>query len=312
MTRIALLATGGTIACTKDSAGALVPTLTAADLLDSLSEPVNCEVIPYDFRQLDSSALTMADYDDLRAEVCRILEDESIDGIVITHGTDSMEETAMVLDCVYSDPRPIILTGAQFGADHPQSDGPANLLGALTVANAPSARDMGVLIVFGDDVVMAYGARKAHTVELSPFEGIADPDAARVSTLPIAPLKDVRVDIISCYPGADSTALDAAIAAGASGIVMEAMGSGNMGPAQAEGVVRTLHKGIPVVLCTRVFRGPVSFTYGGAGGGNTLAQYGLLPGGELPASQARVLLASCIAAAVDPAQVFTGSSLPDH
>mgnify|MGYP000991825255 FL=1 len=113
MTRIALLTTGGTIACTTDESGALRPTVSGTELLDAVRDhlAVPADVTVTELTRLDSSAITLAELDGLIAAVHSALEDPSVDAVVVTHGTDSMEDTAFALDCFHSDDRPVILTG---------------------------------------------------------------------------------------------------------------------------------------------------------------------------------------------------------
>ena len=145
---VLLIATGGTIACTANADGALVPSLSAEDLVHSsgTSEPVRV----YDALRLDSSAITFADIDKLRSLTAQALQDPQISGIVISHGTDSMAETAFALDIVHDDPRPIVLTGAQHAADHEHPDGPGNLAGAIAAAADPLRRNNGCLLYTSD------------------------------------------------------------------------------------------------------------------------------------------------------------------
>ena len=128
MTRIALIATGGTIACTTTADGSLVPTVSGA----TLAADIDAEVV--EFRQLDSSSITLADLDELIAVVNSQTSREDIDGVIITHGTDSMEETALALEIFCSGAKPIVLTGAQRSHDHPAADGPSNLRDARNLA----------------------------------------------------------------------------------------------------------------------------------------------------------------------------------
>jgi L-asparaginase len=163
-------------------------------------------------------------------------------GVVITHGTDTAEETAMFLD----DSRPIVLTGAQRPADAPDGDGPRNLADAIAVAAHPAARGLGTLLVFDGVVLPARGAAKSQTLASAAFSAATGPlgwvrgGALHVEAGPrrrpgpalrSVDLNRVRVDISVCYPGADGTALRAFAAAGAHGIVLQATGAGNANPA---------------------------------------------------------------------------------
>ena len=306
MKKIVVLATGGTIACTTSPEGVLLPTVSGRDLIAPVAARFG-EDFSFDVRELnrlDSAAMTFADVDEIVGEIHRVFEDPSVTGIVVTHGTDSMEETAVAVDCFHNDLRPVIFTGAQKSFDHPEADGPGNLFEACVIAADDSARGIGTLVVFGHAVIPARGCVKWHTSDELAFATNGPEEPTRPD--PIAPvaLDGTRVDIVSAFAGADRTLIDAAVAAGAQGIVVEAMGAGNVGRQLALGIVDALDAGIPVVVTTRVPRGDVFGSYGGAGGGATLAAKGALGSTYFRAAQARVLLAVAIASGVHPATLF--------
>lgn len=281
---VTLLATGGTIACGAGPDGALVPTRTAAELCADAGLTPD-QVTATDALLLDSSEMTLTDLDALLATVHATVHAGGTP-VVITHGTDSMEETAMALDRLVGGP--VVLTGAQRPADDAHPDGPANLRDAVSAAVTATSP----VVVMGGAVIPAYGARKVHTVENRAFAG-PDTPVTRPATLcgpgcP-PPLTGLRVDILAAYQGTDSALVDAALAAGADGLVIAAFGSGNAG-GLAPGVRRALAAGIPVVLCTRVAAGRVDARYGGVGGGATLAGLGASSGGALSPAQARMEL----------------------
>ena len=179
----------------------------------------------------------------LARAVAAQLRDPDVAGVVVTHGTDTTEETAFFLDLFHDDARPVVLTGAQRAADAPDSDGPRNLADAVTVAASPAARGLGVLIGFGGQLFPARLTRKSHTLAADTFTnphggplGWVHGGDVRVGTTPRrTPALDlaafdpagVRVDVVACYPDADATALHAFADAGARGLVLEATGAGN-------------------------------------------------------------------------------------
>lgn len=301
MTRIALLTTGGTIACTTDESGALRPTVSGTELLDAVRDhlAVPADVTVRELTRLDSSAISLAELDGLIAAVHSALEDPSIDAVVVTHGTDSMEDTAFALDCFHSDDRPVILTGAQRAFDHRESDGPGNLIDALRLAADPLARRQGVLIAFGGWTIPARGAVKRHTTDLDAFISTVPREVRRPASVPVAPLSGVSVPVLASWPGADRSLVDAALHAGARGLVIEALGSGNIGPEMGAGVAEALESGVPVVITTRVPSGPVGLAYGGGGGGATLGPLGAVSAGHLRAGQARMALVVALATGND-------------
>ena len=298
---IALIATGGTIACTTQEDGSLVPTVSGQQLADSLDADI--EVI--EFRQLDSSSITLEDLDELLATVHELLHRAEVEGILITHGTDSMEETAMALSIFDPGTKPVVLTGAQRSFDHPNGDGPRNLQDAVALIKQAQP---GVFIQFGGMSIPARGARKNHTFHLNGFESMPVGEGS-IFPLPLAALAQHPVAILAAYPGAEAVLGDAASSHFA-GLVIEGLGSGNIGAGMGEGVARALDAGISVVVSTRVPYGKSSLAYGGTGGGATLADKGAVNAGEFRPGQARILLAAALATGTPVVKVFETTAAP--
>jgi L-asparaginase len=262
--------------------------------------------------------MTLDRVHELARAVATELRDERIDGVVVTHGTDTTEESAFFLDLFHADPRPVIVTGAQLAADAADSDGPRNLTDAVTTAAAPAARGLGVLIGFGGQLFPARGTVKAHTLAAAAFATpsggpvgwVHDGDLGIVTQPrrgPALPLDEfdpvgVRVDLVACYPDADATALRACADAGARGIVLEATGAGNANPVICAVVAELTAAGVVVVTSTRVPAGPVVAIYGD-GGGIDLVRAGAVPSGLLRPPQARMLLAALLGLDADPRTV---------
>ncbi|MBC3185067.1 asparaginase [Corynebacterium sp. zg-331] len=304
--RVVVLTTGGTIASTADASGALVPTRTGEQLLDSVrgrfGPDLDLRVRPV--AQLDSSAMTFRDTDTIISAIREAMSDPKVTGVVVTHGTDSMEETALAADIFRPDDRPIVVTGAMRPADDPAPDGPENLAQAIALA-ADESTPAGAFIAFGGASFPARGTYKAHTTEADGFANNApSPRGARPAPLPWSPLENTPVEIVAAYPGAPRALIDDALARGARGLVIEGMGAGNVGGDLATAIDDALDRGVPVVMSTRVPTGNVEAAYGGAGGGATLRERGVISSGSLRAAQSRVLLAAALATGTDPAALF--------
>lgn len=306
--QVVVLATGGTIAATHDAQGAVVPTVTGEELVDAVRGDIadHVEVEVRQIADLDSSAMTLSDTDEVLSAIENALGDAEVAGVVVTHGTDSMEESAMAADIFHTDPRPVVFTGAMKTFDDPDPDGPRNLADAINAAADPENREEGAFISFGGGLIPARGAYKQDTESPHGFATNAPEGAARPAPRERASLADANVWTIAAFPGAPRELVDSAVEAGARGIVVEAMGAGNVGTAVAEAIRDALHRGVTVAMSTRVPQGPVVGVYGGAGGAATLFEHGVVGTGYLRPAQARIALAAALATNADPADVFAG------
>jgi L-asparaginase len=304
---VVLLATGGTISSRASKAGgAAVASDSGVQVFASMAVPSTHPVRVVDVFRKGSYLLTVDDMIAICARIRQALADPQVLGVVVTHGTDTMEETAYLVDLTHDDPRPVVFTGAQQAADADSPDGPGNLSRAIAVAGSPEARGTGVLLAFAGTIFPAAGVRKNHTTRLDAF---TNPDfgtvgsvaasgevsmlAARPGIAPL-PLPGVgsgspRVDLIAAYPGADSTLLRAALQAGAAGIVLQGTGIGNANRVLCREVADATAAGVVVVTSTRVEAGAVVPRYGD-GGGEDLRGAGAIPSGLLRPSQSLVLL----------------------
>jgi L-asparaginase len=325
--KVALFTLGGTIASTgaPPSAGAasgpgtgttegVAPRLTGADLLTSVPglDQAGAELSVQDFCQVPSSALTAEDILDLAAAIRARTGPgpDPADGVVVSQGTDTIEETSFLLDLVHDGDAPVVFTGAMRNPTLAGADGPANLLAAVTVAAAPQARGLGALVVLGDEIHAARFVRKAHTTSVAAFASpVAGPlgfvaegravlltRPARRPTLPALralpaarPGRAVRTGLVTMVLGDDGALLEAA-AGRFDGLVVAGFGAGHVSGAVA-GPLARLAERLPVVLASRTGSGTVlARTYGYPGSERDLRDRGLIGAGFLDPLKARVLL----------------------
>jgi L-asparaginase len=290
---LVVIATGGTFAPRRAPDGSSAPVLAGSALLHGLADGDDVRVV--DALAADSATFTLADMQHIVDQVARAVDDEGVRGVLVLHGTDSLEETSLLAAIQVGRPRvPVVFTGAQFTADHPDSDGPDNIRDALA---ATRAADAGVWVAFGGRILSTWGLSKLTTDRADAF-GHARQDAAVVPRLR-GDVSRFRVDIVALPPGADDLHVRASVAAGADGLVLEALGSGNTTPTVVAAVRDAVAGGIPVVVSSRVPRGLLVPSYGGGGGGADLAEAGALHSPTLRPGQARILLAALLASGAD-------------
>lgn len=302
MAHIRILGTGGTIASRgRGEAGSVASDSVAS--LAALLAPGQT-VTSKDILTTGSYLLDLHDLRTIAEAVRSALAEEDVDGVVVTHGTDTMEETAFLLDLVHTSTKPVVLTGAQQPADSHAPDGPNNVADAVAVAADEGMRGTGVLIAFAGTVHAARGTRKAHTTAASPFAGgveaahlpgndvvlLARPIRRPPLKMPSPAFDQLQVEILTAYPGATPQLLRQATSNGAKAIVLAGTGIGNAGHGFTDAVADITASGVPVVLSSRTPWGPVIPTYGN-GGGKDLVRAGAVASRDLNPFQSRILAA---------------------
>jgi L-asparaginase len=300
---IVLVFTGGTISMRRDPAnGAAVPSLSGRDILalaPAIEQIADVEIL--DWGAHPGPHMTTERMWELRNTLAEQVARPPVQGVVVTHGTDSLEESAYLAARSLETPKPIVFTGAMRTSSDLGWDGPANLGAAVRVAASDDARGFGVLVAMCDRVFSALDATKSHTHTVDAFEspglgplGVVDDNHVifrrALPEIPMAltpPSLGGPVDIVYAWAGADSRLLDAS-RRDARGVVVAGMGRGNVPPAMIDGIDRWHAEDKPVVLASRVQRGRVGRTYGYPGGARRLHERGAILAGSRRPQQARI------------------------
>lgn len=310
--KLAVIGLGGTIAMRAIETGA-VPSLAAEDLV-SLLPPQASRLIHHveNFRRLPGAHLSLDDLVALAARIKQLATEESITGVVVLQGTDTIEETVFALEILLDGPIPVVVTGAMRHAGQISADGAANLANSLYLAAARDAKERGAMVCFNDEVHAAFAVQKTAATNPAAFsspgfgpighviEGQADllMRARRwpaVSTDPAA-VSPVSVATLAASLGESPGLMDAVIDSGYQGCVVQALGAGHLPETWVEPLTE-LARNIPVVLATRVARGPtLKKTYAFAGSESDLLNRGMISAGYLSASKARILLSVSLGA----------------
>ncbi len=308
---IHILFTGGTISMRHDAArGGNLPRHGGADLLALAGAPDDIPCRTEDWARMPACHLDQPSLFALRARVLELTRAPEVTGIVVTHGTDVMEETAYLLGRTVAGGTPVVLTGAMRTADHPAWDGAGNLRDAIRVAASPASAGRGTLVAFGGVILDGREAVKMHANDPAAF---AAPHAAPLgkvtggavrydrASAPRAvldpPALSARVAEVPVVVGDDGALLDAARGL-ADGVVLTAFGSGNVPPGAVAAIRGWLDGGKPVVLASRCVHGEVVPAYAFDGGGAGLIRLGAIPAGPRAPSQARMELLIALSAGV--------------
>jgi len=303
--KVVLLATGGTIASRYDPAlGRTVASQRAEDLLEMLPQVGAVADIELDnFATIPSFDMTVQFAFELAQRINSVLARPDVAGVVVTHGTDTMEETSYLADLLLQSDKPAVFTGAQRAHDDPQSDGPPNLANAIRVAASPLARGLGAVICFNATIHAARDVTKTHASAVETFQSyehgaLGEVDGEKVVIHRRPALRrsfkvdrlEAGVEIFRLVLGSDLRGLQSMIERGAAGVVVEGFGRGN-GPTKLTPLVKlATQKGVPVLITSRCPMGRVEAIYGGGGGGRDLADAGGIFAGDLKGPKARLLL----------------------
>lgn len=322
--RIAFIGTGGTISFKGRSSldlweymdhGTLIAVSEILAHFPEVAETV--DIVPFDFRRVESTDLQPEDWHELVDKIHEVDKSgEAIDGIVVTHGTASLEETAYFLHLTVKTALPVVVIGAQRPSSGFATDAGSNLLAAVRTAASKEARGLGVVTILNEEIQCARDVTKGSTLRLEAFRtpdlgmlGYADPDGTtaiyrkparphtadtefdldKVSTFP-------RVDIVASYAGADGAAIDAAVAAGAKAVIVSAFAPGLLTPSQREAVERARAKDIIIIFSSRAGSGRVIRR-------ETMRDRGIVAADNLNPQKARVLALLALTQSTDPDEI---------
>jgi len=309
--------TGGTISMRIDpDTGAAVPALSGEEIVSRVHGlRKEARLSLEDYARLPGPHVTPGWMWQLKDHVAGILADDDMDAVVLTHGTDTLEETAFLFDLTLGQAKPVVFCGAMRTVSEPGWDGPANLMAAVRAAVHPGSAGRGVLIAVGEEIHAAAEGTKWHTQSLSAFRsphgplGIVERGQVIYHRPPFrrSPLGAARlvedVDLHTMPAGVDDALIRASMARGARGLVIEATGCGNVPPSVLPGLRAALAGRIPVVLVSRCAEGRVSPAYGYEGGGRMLEEMGIVFAPDLPGPKARIKLMVALGVTSDPAEI---------
>jgi len=316
--RIAVIFTGGTIAMKLDVGfGGIVPALSATEILDSVPGIRElADITAVEFGRFPGPHVTPDIMLHLSRTCAELAASPDIDGIIVTHGTDTLEETAFFLDCTTNTEKPIIVIGAMRNSSELDWDGPRNLRDAILVASHEGFRGMGVLVCLSGNINAASEVSKTDTAELSTFASFDFGPIARITNQKITIYRrphhreffDVQrlpsfVPLLKCYTGMDGDLVRVCLERGAAGIVIEAFGVGNVTPPIYYALTEAIAKNIPVVLVSRCPVGRIEHVYAYEGAGKHLYDAGVIFADYLNGQKARIKLMVAIGAGYSNEQI---------
>lgn len=313
MKKVAVIFNGGTISMKVDpKLKAAVPSLTGEEIMAGVTGIEEfASVDSFEFSELPSPHMTLPIMMELVLKIRDCLSKDYV-GVVVTHGTDSLEETAYLADLTLNTDKPVVFTGSMRSGSELGYDGPSNLAAAICTAASEESKGRGVLVCLNGEINLAQEVTKTNSMALNAFQtpiygpvGIVDNNqvifyrnATRHESHQIERLED-RVGLIKTCSGMDSGILHYYLDRGMKGLVIEAMGRGNIPPAMVEGVERAIAENVPVVIVSRCYEGRVYDSYGYPGGGRQLRKLGAILGESLNGQKARIKLMVAISATKD-------------
>jgi len=309
MKNILIVFAGGTFSMKIDEqTGGAVPFFQGDQLMEMIPEAKElAKISTYDFGMYPGPHMTPELMLELSKEVRKRINQDNIDGVIITHGTDTLEETAYLLDLTIKTDKPIVVIGAMKTSSEPDWDGPKNLLDAIHIINSPNSIRMGVLVCLNGEINAASEVTKTHTEDIETFHsldfgalGFIDRERVIFNRMP-RKLETIEtdkinsnVDLIKVHAGMGDKFFKFSADSGAEGIVIEAMEVGNVPPATFEGIKYAVEKGIPVVLTSRCPSGETLDIYSYPGAGKWLKKLGVIFTDYLNGQKARIKLMLCL------------------
>ncbi|HCT8156894.1 TPA: asparaginase [Staphylococcus aureus] len=316
MKHLLVIHTGGTISMSQDQSNKVVtndinPISLHQDVINQYAQID--ELNPFN---VPSPHMTIQHVKQLKDIILEAVTNKYYDGFVITHGTDTLEETAFLLDLILGIEQPVVITGAMRSSNEIGSDGLYNYISAIRVASDEKARHKGVMVVFNDEIHTARNVTKTHTSNTNTFQspnhgplGVLTKDRVQFHHMPYRQqaLENVNeklnVPLVKAYMGLPGDIFSFYSREGIDGMVIEALGQGNIPPSSLEGIQQLVSLNIPIVLVSRSFNGIVSPTYAYDGGGYQLAQQGFIFSNGLNGPKARLKLLVALSNNLDKAEI---------
>ncbi len=316
MGKIYMIFTGGTISMKIDDVSHTVkPALSAKEIMQSLlHSELYHELEVIEFSEIPSPSMTPIMMLEISRLIKKLIQENDPTGFVVVHGTDTLEETAFFLDTAIETKIPIVVTGSMKSSSELGFDGINNLVSSILVAKSTKSRGRGVLVVMNDQINAASEVTKSNTLSLDTFKSLDYGPLGVVDNKEVLFHRDVtiyrnkieidqivdKVYLLKAFAGADSLLIEYLVDNKANGIVIEALGRGNLPPRMISGIERALSNNIPVIICSRCPSGRALDSYGYVGGGKYLTDMGCIMASSLNGQKARILLTLALSKSSDP------------